>query len=52
LTRFSAAIFDFGDTLFHSSDGADVLVEAGVDRARRPALGGHLAGARRVAELL
>jgi putative hydrolase of the HAD superfamily len=27
-------IFDFGDTLFHSPNGADVLVEAGVDPAR------------------
>ena len=33
VTRFSAAIFDFGDTLFYSPSGADVLVEAGLDRA-------------------
>jgi HAD superfamily hydrolase (TIGR01509 family) len=31
---FSAAIFDFGDTLFHSPSGADVLVDAGLERAR------------------
>lgn len=30
--RFAAAIFDFGDTLFYSPSGADVLVEAGLDR--------------------
>ena len=34
VTRFSAAIFDFGDTLFYSPSGADVLVEAGLDRAQ------------------
>jgi HAD superfamily hydrolase (TIGR01509 family) len=31
---FSAAVFDFGDTLFHSPSGPDELVEAGVERAR------------------
>lgn len=35
---FSAAIFDFGDTLFHSPSGADALVEAGIE----PALAGRL----------
>jgi HAD superfamily hydrolase (TIGR01509 family) len=30
----AAAIFDFGDTLFHSPSGPDVLVEAGIERAR------------------
>jgi HAD superfamily hydrolase (TIGR01509 family) len=33
VSRFSAAIFDFGDTLFHSPSGADVLVEEGMERA-------------------
>lgn len=30
--RFPAAIFDFGDTLFHSPSGVDVLVGTGVER--------------------
>ena len=34
MTKFSATIFDFGDTLFYSPSGADVLVEAGLERAR------------------
>jgi HAD superfamily hydrolase (TIGR01549 family) len=38
VTPFSAALFDFGDTLFHSPSGADALVEAGVE----PALAGRL----------
>ena len=32
VTRYRAAIFDFGDTLFHSPSGVEALVEAGVDR--------------------
>ena len=34
VTRFSAVIFDFGDTLFYSPSGPDVLVGAGLDRSR------------------
>ncbi|HEX6548038.1 MAG TPA: HAD family hydrolase [Candidatus Dormibacteraeota bacterium] len=31
MIRFEAVLFDFGDTLFHSPSGADVMAEAGVD---------------------
>jgi HAD superfamily hydrolase (TIGR01509 family) len=31
--RFAAAVFDFGDTLFHSPSGAEALVQAGVEPA-------------------
>jgi FMN phosphatase YigB (HAD superfamily) len=30
---FTAVLFDFGDTLFHSPDGAEALVEAGLEPA-------------------
>jgi putative hydrolase of the HAD superfamily len=33
MTPFPAAVFDFGDTLFHCPSGVDVLVESGVERA-------------------
>jgi len=33
VTGYRAAIFDFGDTLFHSPSGVEALVEAGLDRA-------------------
>jgi HAD superfamily hydrolase (TIGR01509 family) len=33
VSRFAAAMFDFGDTLFHSPSGVDLLVESGAARA-------------------
>jgi len=49
---FSTVIFDFGDTLFHSPSGVDVLVEAGVDRARAEALWEDVWAASKTAEEL
>jgi putative hydrolase of the HAD superfamily len=50
--RFSAVVFDFGDTLFHSPSGADALVEAGVDRARAERLWDEVWAASKTAEEL
>jgi HAD superfamily hydrolase (TIGR01509 family) len=52
VTTFSAAIFDFGDTLFYSPSGADVLVEAGLDRARADRLWDHIWAQSKTAEEL
>jgi putative hydrolase of the HAD superfamily len=45
-------IFDFGDTLFHSPSGVDVLVEAGVDPARAGLLWEEIWAASKTAEEL
>lgn len=50
--RFSAVVFDFGDTLFHSPNGADALVEAGVDRDRAERLWREVWTASKTAEEL
>jgi putative hydrolase of the HAD superfamily len=50
--RFSAVVFDFGDTLFHSPSGADALVEAGVERARAERLWDDVWTASKTAEEL
>jgi putative hydrolase of the HAD superfamily len=50
--RFSAAVFDFGDTLFHSPSGVDALVEAGVDRTRAERLWDDVWTASKTAEEL
>jgi putative hydrolase of the HAD superfamily len=49
---FAAVVFDFGDTLFHSPSGADVLVEAGVERTRAVRLWDELWAASKSAEEL
>ena len=49
---FSAAIFDFGDTLFHSPSGADALVEAGVEPALAERLWDDVWAASKTAEEL
>ncbi|TMC06454.1 MAG: HAD family hydrolase [Chloroflexi bacterium] len=50
--RFSAVVFDFGDTLFHSPNGAEALVEAGLDRDRAQRLWDELWIASKTAEEL
>ena len=50
--RFSAVVFDFGDTLFHSPSGVDALVEAGVDRSRAERLWDEVWTASKTAEEL
>ena len=52
MTKFSAAIFDFGDTLFYSPSGADVLVEAGLERATADVLWDDIWQASKTAEEL
>jgi len=52
VTRFSAAIFDFGDTLFYSPSGADVLVDAGLERSTADRLWDEIWRASKTAEEL
>ena len=52
MPKFSAAIFDFGDTLFYSPNGADVLAEAGLERARADRLWEEIWQASKTAEEL
>ena len=52
MTKFSAAIFDFGDTLFYSPSGADVLLEAGLERATADRLWDEIWQASKTAEEL
>ncbi|HXM53869.1 MAG TPA: HAD family hydrolase [Candidatus Dormibacteraeota bacterium] len=52
MKRFAAAVFDFGDTLFHSPSGVDELVAAGVDRARAERLWADVWTASKSAEAL
>jgi HAD superfamily hydrolase (TIGR01509 family) len=50
--RFSAAVFDFGDTLFHSPSGAAALVEAGVEPVEAERLWDEVWSASKTAEEL
>lgn len=50
--RFAAAVFDFGDTLFHSPSGVDALVGAGLERERAERLWDELWQASKSAEEL
>lgn len=50
--RFSAAVFDFGDTLFHSPSGAEALVEAGLQPAQAERLWDEVWTASKTAEEL
>ncbi len=52
MTPFVAAIFDFGDTLFHSPSGVEVLVEAGVEPALAERLWADLWAASKSPEAL
>ena len=49
---YLAAIFDFGDTLFHSPSGVEALVEAGLDRALAERLWDGVWTASKTAEAL
>jgi putative hydrolase of the HAD superfamily len=49
---FAAAVFDFGDTLFHPPSGGDALVEAGVDPALAERLWDEVWAASKTAEEL
>lgn len=50
--RFSAVVFDFGDTLFHSPSGAEALIEAGVEPASARRLWDEVWTASKTAEEL
>lgn len=52
MIRFRAVVFDFGDTLFHSPSGADVLVEAGLQRPEAERLWDEMWLASKTAEEL
>jgi FMN phosphatase YigB (HAD superfamily) len=52
MSDFRAAIFDFGDTLFHSPSGVDELVEAGVEPALAERLWKDVWDASKTAEAL
>jgi HAD superfamily hydrolase (TIGR01509 family) len=50
--RFTAAVFDFGDTLFHSPSGVDELVAAGIEPARAARLWDDVWAASKTAQAL
>jgi putative hydrolase of the HAD superfamily len=50
--RFAAVLFDFGDTLFHSPSGADVIAEAGIDEETAARMWEEIWAASKTAEEL
>jgi HAD superfamily hydrolase (TIGR01493 family) len=52
MRAFKAVLFDFGDTLFHSPSGAEVIVEAGADEETAARLWAEIWTASKTAEEL
>jgi HAD superfamily hydrolase (TIGR01493 family) len=50
--RFRAVLFDFGDTLFHSPSGAEVIAEAGADEETAARMWDEIWAASKTAEEL
>ena len=50
--RFQAVLFDFGDTLFHSPSGAEVIAEAGADEETAARMWDEIWAASKTAEEL